>query len=247
EYIKWDCNRNITETQTQMQSHQYVLGLYEVLEALTTRFPHVLFEGCSGGGGRFDAGMMYYMPQTWTSDNTNPMARINIQYGTSMAYPPISMTAHVGHIDVGYDRRNEMMNTSAMVAMSGNFGFEFDLSELSETEIKQAKEYADLYKIIRKTIQFGDFYRLENPFESNFCSFEFTDDDRIVLFTYQTRQCLNGEERRVKLKGIDASAKYDDNGKIRTGEELMKLGRRIEIFSGDYASRCYVLNKIKEQ
>ncbi|MFQ9800799.1 MAG: alpha-galactosidase [Clostridia bacterium] len=90
EYVKWDCNRNITETQTQMQYHQYVLGLYEVLERLTSQFPHVLFEGCSGGGGRFDAGMLYYMPQTWTSDHntTGLRGRYRIQYGTSRLHPP---------------------------------------------------------------------------------------------------------------------------------------------------------------
>ena len=246
EYIKWDCNRNLTEMQNQMQAHEYVLGLYEVLEALTSRFPHVLFEGCSGGGGRFDAGMMYYMPQTWTSDNTDPMARIKIQYGTSMVFPPIAMTAHVGSIDVGYERENAKMNTCAMVAMSGNFGYELDLSKLSETEIKQAKGYADLYKEIRKTIQFGDFYRLENPYESDVCSFEFVDDTRVVLFTYQTFCKINGEERRVKFKGLDKDAKYDDNGTIRTGEELMKLGRRIEIFSREQTSRCYIFNRIAE-
>lgn len=246
EYIKWDCNRNLTEMQNQMQAHEYVLGLYEVLEALTSRFPHVLFEGCSGGGGRFDAGMMYYMPQTWTSDNTDPMARIKIQYGTSMVFPPIAMTAHVGSIDVGYERENAKMNTCAMVAMSGNFGYELDLSKLSETEIKQAKGYADLYKEIRKTIQFGDFYRLENPYESDVCSFEFVDDTRVVLFTYQTFCKTNGEERRVKFKGLDKDAKYDDNGTIRTGEELMKLGRRIEIFSREQTSRCYIFNRIAE-
>lgn len=245
EYIKWDCNRTITETQTQMQTHQFVLGLYEVLEELTARFPHVLFEGCASGGGRFDAGMLYYMPQTWTSDNTLAMSRIDIQYGTSMVYPPISMTAHVAStgLDFGHNRENAMMDTYAKVAMSGNFGYEMDLSKLSDTELNQAKGYADLYKTIRKTIQFGDFYRLENPFESDLCSFEFVDDTRAVLFTYQKAAKVNGEERRIKFKGLDPKAKYDDNGTIRTGEELMKMGRRIELL-GDRGAHCLIFNKI---
>lgn len=246
EYIKWDCNRNLTETANQMQPHEFVLGVYEVLETLTSRFPNVLFEGCSGGGGRFDAGIMYYMPQTWTSDCTNPMIRILTQYGTSMVFPPITMTAHIGSIDVGHERYNEKMNTCAMVAMSGNFGFELDLSKLSETELQQAKGYADLYKEIRKTVQFGDFYRLENPFDGDTASFQFVDDTRTVLFTYQRITKVNGEERRVKLKGLDPNAKYNDNGVVRTGEELMKVGKRVEIFSEDWSSHCYVMDKVTE-
>lgn len=244
EYVKWDCNRNITETRDQMQTHEYVLGLYEVLETLINKYPHVLFESCSGGGGRFDAGMLYYMPQTWTSDNVVPVTRLYIQYGTSMVYPPVSMTAHIGHLDIGYEKENKYMNTCAMVAMSGNFGYEFDLSKLSKTELEQAKTYAKMYKEIRNTVQYGDFYRLENPYTSDFCSFEFVDEDKAVVFTYQTREKTNGAERRIQLVGLQENEQYECDGHVYYGEELMKLGIRIPLEQYDYASDVRVFNKI---
>lgn len=240
EYVKWDCNRNITETQTPEQKHRYILGLYKILDTLNARFPDILFEGCSGGGGRFDAGMLYYMPQTWTSDNTYPMARLNIQYGTSMLYPPVTMTAHVGSVDVGYDCENQYMNTCALVSMGGNFGYEMDLSKLSPIETEQAKSYVDLYREIRPTIQFGDFYRIESPFAGEFVSWMFMDADRTVLFAYQKHEQTNGEERRVKLRGVDETKNYIMNGKTYSGEVLAKVGFRIPLARYDYQSYCFV-------
>lgn len=244
EYIKWDCNRNITETASCDQKHKFVLGLYKLLEALTSRFPNVLFEGCSGGGGRFDAGMLYYMPQTWTSDNTNPLPRMKIQYGTSMLYPPITMAAHVGKSDVGYDRENEFMNTCAHVAMAGTFGYEMDLSLLSQKEREQARGHVELYKSIRKTVQFGDFYRLESPFEGDFTSWQFVDDEKAVLFAYQRTMQLNGEIRVIKLKGLDKNASYECNGKIYNGDVLMKMGMRVPLNTYEFHTDCFVFKKL---
>ncbi len=244
EYVKWDCNRNITETRDQMQSHQYVLGLYDILERITSKYPDILFESCSGGGGRFDAGMFYYMPQTWTSDNVNAITRIHTQYGTSMVYPPVTMASHIGGVDIGHERENHYMNTCAMVAMSGNFGYEFNLANLSKTEEEQAKRYLELYKEIRRTVQYGKFYRIENPFESDYYSCEFVDDTKVVLLTYQTKQNPNGEERRIKLRGLDKDAKYECDGRIYYGEELMKIGIRIPLEYYDYASNYRIFKKI---
>lgn len=245
EYVKWDCNRNITETAYMSQSHKYVLGLYEILEKLTAEFPDILFESCSGGGGRFDAGMLYYMPQTWTSDNMNAMVRLRTQYGTSFAYPPVTIGAHAGDFEHGYDRENKYMNTCAMVAMSGNFGFETDLSQLSEREKAQAKSYVELYKKIRKTVQRGEFYRIESPFTSDYCSWEFVYEDKAVLFTFQTRTERNGEERRIKLTGLESNAEYECEGRKYYGEELMNLGMRIPLEVYEYDSRCYIFKKIE--
>jgi alpha-galactosidase len=244
EYVKWDCNRNITETMSQMQSHKYILGLYKILDKLTSDFPDILFESCSGGGGRFDAGMLYYMPQTWTSDNTNPIARLYIQYGTSIVYPIVSMTAHVGKIDTGEEGRNDFLNTSAMVAMGGNFGYELDLSLFSEQEKEQAKGYVDLYRKIRNTVQFGTFYRLENPFENSNASWQFVDEQYVILFHYQTRSLVNGEERRIKLKGLESLSKYKCNDKIYFGEELMKIGIIIPLSKYEYESEIMLFEKI---
>lgn len=245
EYIKWDCNRNITETANCEQRHRYVLGLYKVLEALTSRFPEVLFESCSGGGGRFDAGMLYYMPQTWTSDNTAPIPRIKIQYGTSMLYPPITMAAHVGRCDAGYDRVNREMQFSAAVAMGANFGYEMDLTKLSECEINQAKKDVEFYKSIRKTIQFGDFYRLRSPFEQDSAAWQFVDDDKTVVFVYEYDCVLHGERYRIKLKGLGENAEYEYNGKRYSGEVLMKLGIRPYVLPDLDGNECMVFNKVK--
>lgn len=245
EYIKWDCNRNITETKDQMQSHKFVLGLYRILDTLTEKYPNVLFEGCSGGGGRFDAGILHYMPQTWTSDNTRPAERLFIQYGTSMAYPPISMTAHIGRTPgIGQNCENEQMKFSGMVAMAATFGFELDLTKLSEAELAQAKSYAELYKYIRPTVQLGNFYRLENPADGAFCSWEFVDSNRAVVFAYQMHPQINGEERRIKLYGLEENSKYSYNDRVYFGEELMKLGIRVPVSGKDIDAQCMVFEKL---
>lgn len=245
-YVKWDCNRNIGETENQMQPHKFVLGLYEILERITSKYPDVLFESCSSGGGRFDAGILYYMPQTWTSDNTEPISRLKIQHGTSFAYPAITMTAHVGKTDVGEDKYNPILNTAAMVAMAGNFGYEMDLSLLSPAEIEQAKGYVDLYRCIRNTVQFGEFYRIESPFEGDFVSWEYADDKKAVLFVYQMSKQSNGEERRICLRGLQPDAIYECRGNKYYGEELMNLGIRIPLNSYMYYSDCYVFENSKE-
>lgn len=244
EYVKWDCNRNITETQNMEQRHRYVLGLYEILENITRKFPDVLFESCSGGGGRFDPGMLCYMPQTWTSDNTNPISRLSIQYGTSIVYPTITMTAHVGAIDVGYEKKNKYMEFCAHTAMAGNFGYELDLTKLSQTELNQTIEYVALYKKIRETIQFGELYREENPYDSDYTSWYFKDDRYIVLFTYQLKPKTNAEERRIKLKGADTQKKYQMNGKIYDGEILQNVGLGIELSGENYKSNIYLFEVI---
>ena len=141
-YVKWDMNRNMTEIgsaklppeRQRELPHRYMLGLYRIMEELTTAFPHILFESCSGGGGRFDPGMLYYMPQTWTSDNTDAIERLKIQYGTSLVYPNVSMGCHVSAIPNHQVHRMTPLNTRGVVAMSGNFGYELDITKLSDEE-----------------------------------------------------------------------------------------------------------------
>ena len=141
-YVKWDMNRNMTEIgsaklppeRQRELPHRYMLGLYRIMEELTTAFPHILFESCSGGGGRFDPGMLYYMPQTWTSDNTDAIERLKIQYGTSLVYPNVSMGCHVSAIPNHQVHRMTPLNTRGVVAMSGNFGYELDITKLSYEE-----------------------------------------------------------------------------------------------------------------
>ena len=136
-----------------------MLGVYELLERLITEYPNVLWEGCSGGGGRFDVGFLHYMPQSWTSDNTDAMERLKIQYGTSIAYPISSMTAHVSQIPNHQTGRTTSLNTRGNVAMSGVLGYELNLTELSQEEKEKIKEQIVTYKEIRQIIQYGKFYR----------------------------------------------------------------------------------------
>ena len=244
-YLKWDYNRPIIETANQEQKHKAILGLYEVLETLINRFPNVLFEGCSSGGGRFDPGMLYYMPQTWSSDNQRANSRVGIQYGLSLVYPAITMGAHVGHISLGLSEKNMPLQTSAHIAMCGNYGYEMDLAKLSDVEMEQVREQILLYKSIRKTVQFGDMYRFGNPFEEDRSAVCYCDDNKMVLFTFQLRPQMNGEEWRIKLNCAKAGEKYELNGRIYSGEALNKLGIRISLEHYDYQTNCLVFNRIK--
>lgn len=244
-YVKWDYNRSIVETQNQMHRHKYMLGLYRVLELLTEKYPDVLFESCSSGGGRFDPGMLYYMPQTWTSDNQQAMSRLKIQHGMSMVYPAITMTAHVGQVEFGQDKFNPHLNTAAMVAMGGNFGFEMDLSRLSAAEKEQVKGYVECYRSIRRTVQFGEMYRLSSPFTEENAAWEFVDENQAVLFTYQKSAQNNGEEWRVRLKGLDEKAVYELDGAEYDGEVLMKLGYRVFLKTFPNESHCLIFRKVR--
>ena len=242
-YVKWDYNRAMIDTPNRRRQHESLLGTYSVLERLTSKYPEVLFEGCSSGGGRFDPGMLYYMPQTWTSDNQNSAARTRIQYGTSMVYPAVSMTAHAEKKTdvIGYNRE---LDTSAKVAMSGNFGYEMALVKLNDEEMAQTREYVKAYKEIRKTVQFGSQYRIGNPFKDDKIAVEYVDNDMAVLFTYQRECLMNGEEWRIKLKGLDKSALYEYKGKAYSGEALMNIGIRIAVREYELYSGYHIFRKV---
>ncbi|MBW7460921.1 alpha-galactosidase, partial [Paenibacillus sepulcri] len=185
-YVKWDMNRNMTEIGSALlpadrqreTAHRYMLGLYSVLERITTAFPDILFESCSGGGGRFDPGMLYYMPQTWTSDNSDAISRLKIQYGTSIVYPVSSMGAHVSAVPNHQVGRNTPLKTRGDVAMSGNFGYELDLTLFDDAEKTEVKGQIALVKEIRELTQFGLFYRLLSPFEGNETAWMFVSEDQ---------------------------------------------------------------------
>lgn len=244
-YIKWDCNHYIVETQDCMQSHKFVLGLYQLLERLVQNYPDVLFESCSGGGGRFDPGMLYYMPQTWTSDNTRIPSRMDIQYGTSMVYPALAMSAHMAKFDVKALSDENHLNTVALVAMGGMFGFEVDLALASEEVLARCKEYVELYKQIQNTVLYGDMYRLESPFETDRCSWEFHDGSQALLFAFQKRNRANREQRCIKLKGLEPTALYECDGKTYYGDELMKVGVAISNNVYDYHAQLKIFKKVQ--
>ncbi|CAH1211591.1 Alpha-galactosidase AgaA [Paenibacillus allorhizoplanae] len=258
-YVKWDMNRNMTEIgSAQLQperqretAHRYMLGLYEVLERITSAFPSVLFESCSGGGGRFDPGMLYYMPQTWTSDNTDAVERLKIQYGTSIVYPISSMGAHVSAVPNHQVHRTTPLDMRGHVAMSGNFGYELDLTTFTEADKEAVKGQIELYKQLRPLIQFGEFYRLINPFEQASAAWMFVSEDKkeaLVAF-FQVLSEPNAPLRKMRLKGLAPENNYllneagdpNESVEIFGGDELMHVGLNLPIWKGDYRSRLYRL------
>lgn len=255
-YVKWDMNRNMTEIGSALlpaerqreTAHRYILGLYDVLERIVSRFPHILFESCSGGGGRFDPGMLYYMPQTWTSDDTDAVERLKIQYGTSIVYPASSMGAHVSAVPNHQVHRITPLETRGHVAMSGNFGYELDLTKLTEAEREDIRKQVSEYKELRMLIQYGDFYRLLSPFEGNETAWMFVSADKKEAFAtyFQVLAGPNPPLRRLRLKGLDPAKSYklELNGGVYRGDELMHFGLTIPQLEGDFRSLLFVLREV---
>lgn len=255
-YVKWDMNRNMTEIgsaalppeRQRETAHRYMLGLYRVMEQLTTEFPHILFESCSGGGGRYDPGMLYYMPQTWTSDNSDAVSRLKIQYGTSLVYPLSSMGAHVSAVPNHQVFRNTSLRTRGHAAMSGNFGYELDLTAFSEQEKEEVREQVKLYKEIRHLVQFGDFYRLRNPFEGNEAAWTIVSEDRTEAVLYYFRILSEANEPIVWLRtaGLDPEGDYRcvEDGNIYGGDRLMNAGLAIPAMHGDFQSFMWRFERV---
>ncbi|MGB9857401.1 MAG: alpha-galactosidase [Dictyoglomaceae bacterium] len=254
EYVKWDMNRPLTEVgslalEPERQKevfHRYVLALYEMIDELTREFPHILFEGCSGGGGRFDPGILYYMPQIWTSDDTDAIERLKIQYGTSIVYPPISMSAHVSAVPNHQVGRITPLETRGYVAMSGSFGYELDLTKISSQEKEKIKKQIEFYKEIEHIVHEGDFYRLINPFEENAGAWMFVTPDKKEAFVVYVNILAepNPPFKRLKLDGLDPNKKYKVEGKekIYFGDELMNIGLVIPRLN-DFESFAWVLKE----
>lgn len=258
-YVKWDMNRNMTdigscslpkERQKEV-SHRYILGLYQLLEKLTARFPNVLFEGCSSGGGRYDSGMLYYMPQTWASDNTDAICRTNIQYGTSLIFPSITMGAHVSAAPNHQVGRYTSLETRGNVAMAGNLGYELDLTKSTAEEKKIIKEQIKRYKEIRETVQKGTLYRIFSPFEGNEAAWNHVSKDlKTVVAAYVKVLSLPAAPiRTLKLKGLDPHALYREreSGEIYGGDELMYAGLSILRIKEDFWSKQWLFDKIERK
>ena len=255
EYVKWDMNRNMacvgsatlpSDRQGELY-HRYMLGLYKVLEAIVSSHPHILFESCSGGGGRFDPGMLHYMPQTWTSDNTDALARIDIQYGTSICYPYSSMGAHVSAVPNHQVRRTTPISFRGNVAIPGQFGYELDLTKLSDEDIAEIKEQTKFYEKYGEVFHRGDLYRLRNPLGDYMSAIEFVSEDKntVIVMLYSHKGTANAVLDYVCLGGLDAGAEYKktENGEIWTGEALMNVGIPF-MADTDYKSRIWIFEKI---
>lgn len=255
-YVKWDMNRHITDLGSSYLSgncqrelsHRYMLGLYSILERLYQDFPDVLFEGCSSGGGRYDAGMLYYMPQTWASDNTDAVCRLKIQYGTSILFPPVTMTSHVSEVPNHQIGRITPLDTRFAVAMSGNLGYEMDLRILNKKEKQEIKDQIQYYKKIQEVIQFGTFYRLKNPQNGNEAAWNFVSEDgNIIVYCYF--RILSDPlfvSQPIRLKGLEPKAVYrlEETGFYYGGDELMYAGITGWQEKRDFSSHVYIFRKI---
>ena len=265
-YIKWDMNRYMTEPYSRgldassqgKVMHKYILGVYDLYTRLTTEFPEILFESCASGGARFDPAMLYFAPQTWTSDDTDGSERTKIQYGTSYVYPIVSMGAHVSAVPNHQLYRVTPLSSRANVAYFGTFGYELDLNLLSNKEMEMVKEQIGFMKENRELIQMdGDFYRLRSPFEGNDTAWMVVSQDRkqAIAGFYQKMNKVNASWLRLKLQGLDKERLYDVQCEETIyqayGDELMYVGipvdrERLNKKGGDFASLIYVLKEAEK-
>lgn len=257
-YVKWDMNRSISDWYTSSlpaknqgeMPHRYVLGLYELLDRLTADFPDVLFEGCSGGGGRFDAGMLYYCPQIWCSDDTDAYERTKIQYGTSFFYPISTVGSHVSAVPNHQTGRVMPIEARAVTAMAGSFGYELDLNILSEEEKQIVAAQIHRFKHYRSLIHNGTYYRLSNPMQDNYAIWEFVSADQsealIQGMVYQTE--ANMLQYSVQLRGLAPESYYclEESGNVYTGSALMNGGILLPKTWGDYVPLEFHFMKTEE-
>lgn len=235
-YVKWDRNRDITENFSASLPadrqgeflHRYTLGFYDLAERLTKRFPHVFFEGCAGGGGRFDGGALYYFPQIWTSDDTDGLERTKIQWGTSICYPLSAMSCHVSACPNHQTRRTTPFATRGAVASLGATGYELDPAKLTREEKAQVREQIRQYKQIDSLILQGDLYRLSDPFTTNyFCEMVVSKDQKAAYLVgerFRADPC--DHDRVLKLRGLAGNRNYRiaELGITASGEALMSAG-----------------------
>jgi len=256
EYVKWDMNRSLSDIYSNGNSqgkvlYDYVLGIYDFLEKLLKRYPNLLIEGCSGGGGRFDAGMMYYTPQIWCSDNTDAVDRIRIQYGTSFFYPACVVGSHVSAVPNHQTGRSVSLHTRGVVAMAGTFGYELDPDMLKEEEKEEIQEQVKTYKKYAKLIQTGEYYRLSDVYQQEYAAWIFVSEDRkqallnIVMLEIHGNMTVN----YVRLKGLQKDAIYEDavSKQCYSGAALMNAGLPVPVEMGEYLAYQIELNQIEKE
>ena len=252
DYLKWDYNRSISDVYSYAAQNQgsvlydYILGLYDFLERLIQRYPDMLIEGCSGGGGRFDAGMLYYTPQIWCSDNTDPIDRLRIQYGTSFGYPACTMGAHVSVSPNEQDGRVTPLSTRGITAMSGTFGYELNPEKLSAEEKEEIRRQIARRNELAELIANGTYYRLSDPFKGETAAWAFVSEDRSEALLNAVNLEIHGNRpvTYIRLRGLEPGAFYEDeNGKVYPADALMQAGIPMPMPFGDYGSTQILFKK----
>ena len=250
-YFKWDMNRIVTDVPYDGFYHGYVLGYYNIMSRLTEAFPQILFEGCNSGGGRFDPGVLAYMPQIWTSDDSDAIARLKIQHGTSFCYPLSSMGAHVSPIPNNQVGRVTSLKTRGDVASFGMFGYELDIAQMTEEELEEAKQQIAFAKHIQPLVREGLFHRLRSPFESNDTVWQLVSRDQSHVFVMGCRvlNVIRNKrhlEDKVRLRGLDPEAIYEDvnTGKQYPGSLLMGRGIQLRYEMIDFATCTMELKRV---
>lgn len=257
EYVKWDMNRHISDVYSAVlpkerqgeASHRYMLGLYDLLERLVSRYPDLLLEGCSGGGGRFDLGMLYYSPQIWCSDDTDAVERLSVQYGTSFCYPISAVGSHVSAVPNHQTGRITPVETRGTVAMAGSFGYELDLNLLSDGEKEEVKEQIKTFKKYYNLTHEGEYYRLTNPMENRlYAAWEFVSQDQSEALVHgmQILAQPSGPSIHIPVRGLKADAMYEVNGElVRSGRALMHGGLNFPRQTGDFKAVEFYLKEVK--
>ncbi|KAG9255623.1 Melibiase-domain-containing protein [Emericellopsis atlantica] len=245
-YVKWDHNRGLHEAPSPNLDHEYMIGMYRVFDTLTSKFPDVLWEGCASGGGRFDPGILQSFPQFWTSDDTDALERIGIQFGHSIVYPASAMGAHISACPNSMTGRTQSVTFRAHVAMmGGSFGLELDPKGLTDDERKEMPSILALAEKVNQTVVSGDFYRLVLPEDSNNPAGQFISEDgkQVILFAFQTRCTVNYAQPWFRLQGLDAGARYKIGEKTVSGATLMNVGVQLR-FEGDYDSHVVIATRL---
>ena len=256
-YVKWDMNRQITDLGSKCIPaerhgellHRYVLAVYEMMDRLTTDFPHILLENCSGGGARFDPGMLYYSPQIWCSDDTDAIERLKIQEGTAMVYPLSCIGAHVSDCPNHTVGRSTPFKTRGHVALAGTFGYELDVTRIPKEDREMIPKQVEMYHKYNDLVRTGDYYRIENFSENHsFDSWEVVSKDKkeVLVTCVQVLGRANYHSRRIKLKGLveDKMYKLEGTKEVFSGGVLMHGGLNITDLYGDYSSKLLHLIQV---
>lgn len=249
EYVKWDMNRQLTNIGSVALNnknqgellHRYVLGVYDLMNKITSEFPNVLLENCSGGGARFDPAMLYYSPQIWASDDTDAIERLKIQHGTSLVYPVSSVGAHVSDCPNHTVGRITPFETRGHVALSGTFGYELDVTKISQDDRDMIPKQVEMYHKYNDLVRSGDLYRIANTFEDEFNCVSYVSKNKAeVLVTYvEVLRRPNHRPRRIKLKGLCPNKLYKNiaTNEVLHGDTLMNVGVLVKDINGDFESK----------